>query len=396
MLLYTPMIEAHLISFFVVLLVAVFFSALFARLHLPWAVALVVGGIAVGPHGLGLFVPNETILFMGEIGLIFLMFMAGLEMRFDSFKERAGSIGFIAFINGALPFGAGFLIALLLGFSTTTAFLIGIIFISSSIAVVVPSLESNKLTGTKLGDAIIGSTMLQDIGSLILLSIFFQTSVEFTSLPLPLFYILLFGFLVFLRKALPKIESLFAKQDIFQQELRSIFLVLVGTVVVFEILGLHPIIAGFFAGLVLSDRVRTTQVKEKLRAISYGLFIPIFFVVVGTQTDLTVLQTAAGAFVGVLAIVLGSILSKFVSGWLAARTMRFTVRESALIAITSVPQLSTTLAVAFSSFALGLIDQTLVTSLVMLSIVTTLLAPLITNIFVQRFTPRSVAEETEQ
>ena len=387
------MIEAQFISFFVVLLVAVFFSALFARLHLPWAVALVVGGIVIGPHSLGLFTPNDTLLFMGEIGLVFLMFMAGLEMRFASFRERAGSISFIAFINGAIPFVVGFVIGLLLGFPMLTAFLIGIIFISSSIAVVVPSLESNKLIGTKLGDAIVGSTMIQDIASLILLSVFFQTSGDFTNLPLPVFYLLLFAFLVFLRWALPRVERFFAGNDMFQQELRSVFFVLVGTVVVFGVLGLHPIIAGFFAGLVLSDRINTLAVKEKLRAISYGLFIPIFFVVVGTQTDLGVFKTATGAVVTVLAIVLGSVVSKLVSGWVSARVMKFTKRESALIAITSVPQLSTTLAVVFSSYALGLIDETLVASLVILSIVTTLFAPLVTNFLMQRFIPHSVAKE---
>ena len=377
----------ELISFFIVLFAAVFFSALFARLHLPWAVALIVGGIIIGPHSLGLFEPSDTLLFMSQIGLIFLMFMAGLEMRFASFKERAGGVTLIGFLNGALPFVVGFLIALTFGFGTQTALLIGIIFVSSSIAVVVHSLQANLLIGTKLGDAIIGSTMLQDIASLVLLSIFFQTSGDFTTLPLPLFYILLFAFLVFLRWAIPRLETLMAKTSVFQQELRSVFVVLIGTVIVFEVLGLHPIIAGFFAGLVLSDRLNHGPLKEKLRAISYGLFIPIFFVVVGSQTDIAAFGQAQSALFLVGALVLGSILSKFVSGWLAARFVGFTNTESSLIGITSVPQLSTTLAVVFSGFALGLISAELVSALVVLSIVTTLIAPFLTTVITNRLTP---------
>jgi len=387
------MLEAHFTSFFIILLVAVFFSAVFARLHLPWAVALIVGGMVIGPHGFDFFKPNETILFLSEIGLIFLMFMAGLEVRFESFKKRASSISSIAFINGFLPFLAGLGIGLLLDLPLMTALLLGIIFISSSIAVVVPSLEANKLIGTKLGDAIVGSTMLQDIASLVLLSVFFQTSEDLSSIPLPIFYLLLLGFLVFLRKILPRIEKLFAQGGVFQQELRSVFLVLLGTVVVFELLDLHPIIAGFFAGLVLSDRVNAVKIKEKLRAISYGLFIPIFFVVIGMQSNLGVFRSATGVLVAVLVITLGSIVSKVVSGWIGARLMSFTKKEAALVAVTSVPQLSTTLAVAFSSYALGLIDEAFVTSLVILSIVTTLLAPLVTNFLLKSFTPESVEEE---
>lgn len=386
------MFDVSFLSFFIVLLAAVFFSSLFRRLHLPWAVALIIAGILIGPHATGIFTPNETISFMGEIGLVFLMFMAGLEMRFTSFQQRLGSISFVAFFNGILPFGIGFVIALAFGFSIQTALLLGVIFISSSVAVVVPSISSHKLLNTRLGNAIIGSTMLQDIASLVLLSVLFQTGAPETNLPLPLFYSLLLVFLVFLRWIIPRIETFFARQSIFQQELRSVLLVLIGTVVIFELLGLHAIIAGFFAGLVLSDSLRGGTLKEKLRVVSYGIFIPIFFIVVGAETNVRSFDSAQEILVLVSAIVLGSIISKLVSGYLAGRVSGFTPYESKLIAATSVPQLSTTLAVAFSGFSFGLITQDLLTALVILSITTTIIAPVLTQYFItQKKSPLSEA-----
>jgi len=69
--------------FFVVLFAAVFFSTVFRRLHFPWVIALILGGIIVGPHGVDILEINETISFLGQIGLVFLMFMAGLETQFS-------------------------------------------------------------------------------------------------------------------------------------------------------------------------------------------------------------------------------------------------------------------------------------------------------------------------
>jgi len=380
-------IEASFISFFLVLLVAVFFSAVFARLHLPWAVGLIFAGILIGPSVTGIFTPNETISFMGQIGLVFLVFMAGLEVRFSSLKTQIKSVSLVAFVNGSIPFLVGLSIGFTLGLPITDSLLLGIIFISSSVAVVVPSLKSNKLLDTKLGNTILGSTMLQDITSLLLLSLLFQSQAPATSLPLPLFYILLISFLFFLRKVIPYIENYFAKHGAFQQEFRSVMVVLIGTVVVFELLGLHSIIAGFFAGLVLSDRLRSGVLKEKLSAISYGLFIPIFFIVVGAGTNLSVFVSAKAALLLVSVIVLGSMLSKLISGYIGGRMAGYTNYESTLIGTTSISQLSTTLAAAFSGYALGLITIEVLNALVILSIITSVLAPMISQAVVTKKTP---------
>jgi len=375
--------ETVLFSFFIILFAGVFFSALFARLHLPWVLALIVAGIIIGPNALGIFSPNETFEFLGEVGLIFLMFMAGLETRFSSFRKGDSSVYAIGFINGAIPFIVGVAVALFFGFGFTTALLLGIIFISSSIAVVIPSLDANKILHTRLGQAIVGSTMIQDITSLILLSILLQSSISpLTGLPLPVFYVLLIAVIVGLRWIIPKLEHFFAHistadDKVFQHELHSVFVTLIGTVVVFELLGLHPIVGGFFAGLVLSDSITSSALVEKLRAISYGIFIPVFFIIIGTKTDITALVAGGDVLLLSISLILASVLSKLGSGWIAARLVGYNTSESMLIAATSIPQLSTTLAVAATGLALGILSQELTTALIMLSIVTTFISPIL-------------------
>ena len=77
----------ELLPFFLVLFTGLFFSEVFRRLHIPWVIALIIGGIIVGPFGFGWLEETATISFLGEIGLVFLMFMAGLETRLSSLRE---------------------------------------------------------------------------------------------------------------------------------------------------------------------------------------------------------------------------------------------------------------------------------------------------------------------
>lgn len=368
------------VSFFIVLLAGLLFSALFNRLHLPWVIALIASGIAIGPFGLGWFTPDNTIEFLGEIGLVFLMFMAGLETRLSSLKKYRRGVAELAILNGLIPFAAGAGIAWYFGFGAQTILLLGIIFISSSIAVVVPVLESAGLLHTRLGKTIVGGTIVEDVVSLLLLSLVLQTSQPATALPLPVFYGILVVFLIALRWLTPKLKWLarFTRRqenDLFQQELRLTFTVLLGVVVVFEVLGLHAIVAGFLAGLILSETLQSRVMEEKLRAISYGLFIPVFFVVIGAQTDLGALL-APTAWKLMTVVVVGLLGAKVISGFLAGKLAGFSARESLLAGFATTPQLSTSLAVAFTARGFGLLDDNVTAAIVVLTIVTTFLAPI--------------------
>jgi Kef-type K+ transport system membrane component KefB len=355
------------------------FALAFRRFHLPWVLSLIVAGVVIGPYGFGFAEINPTLNFISQIGLIFLMFMAGLETRFDSFKELKLEISVIALLNGLIPLAAGVTLGYLLDFSLISSLLVGIIFMSSSIAVIIPTLENLGQIHSRLGRTIVSSTIVVDVVSLVLLSMLLQTVDPVTSLPLPSFYFILSIIMVAFAFGLPKIRGMFPKRrdekDLFESEVRIIFALMIGVVVTFELLGLHPIIAGFFAGLVLSKSINSHLIIDKLRTISYGIFIPVFFVVIGMETDIGVFSESLSIVGIVLVIALTSIIAKFTSGWLAGKLIGFTQRESAIIGFSTIPQLSTTLAVVFTAVELGLLPPTLITAMVILSIVTTLVAP---------------------
>lgn len=377
--------------FFLVVFAGLFFSVVFRRIHVPWAVSLILGGILIGPHGLELVTITPTIEFIGQIGLIFLMFMAGLETNLSGFSEFKGKLLWLSFVNGAIPFIVGFGIAHWFGYSNLTALLVGIIFISSSIAIVIPSLSRFNLLHTELGQSVVMTTVIQDIASLALLSVVLQNIDPITTLPLYIFYPLTIIVFIVLRFTLPRIRTLFTfdvekGHDLFQREFRAIFLVLLGTVVSFELLGLHPIIAGFFAGFILSDSIKSKILKEKIRTISYSIFIPTFFIIIGAETNVAVFLDVGTAGLLALTIVLGSILSKLISGWIGAKSVKFSSDHALLFATSSVPQLSTTLAVAFTAMSLDIIDDKLLTALIALSVVTVVVSPTLITILEERIT----------
>jgi Kef-type K+ transport system membrane component KefB len=335
-----------LLPFFIILVAGILFSLLFARLDLPWVIAMIAAGIVIGPFGLGLFEPDTTLEFIGEVGLIFLMFMAGLETRLSSFREFGRGIVIISLLTSTIPAIGGFMIGQFFGLGLNTSLLLGIIFISSSIAVVLPSLESNGLLTTKLGRTTMASTVVNDVLSLLLLSVFLQTTQTITPIPLPLFYVGLILSLFSLRWAIPKIREIVRKHgrrgNAFEKEVRTIVVILLGTVAFFEVLGLHPITAAFFAGLILSESIENPELKEKLHALSYGVFIPVFFVIVGTQTNLGVFVQTKGALLLTIAIVFLSVATKFASGFLGAAIAGFNSIKSILVGFAMVLSVVTT------------------------------------------------------
>lgn len=379
----------ELLPFFIILFVALFFSELFNKLHLPWVIALIVGGLIIGPFGLDIFTPDATIKLLGDIGLIFLMFMAGLQTRLSTIKKMGRMVARNVFFNALIPFLVAIGIGLYFDLGYVASLLLGAIFISSSIAVVLPSMEANNLLATKLGKSIIATTVVEDILSLVFLSVLLQSIAPITSLPLPVFYTLLFGVLVSLRWALPKLRLWFFRltqkgKSLFEWELQMVIVILIGTVVFFEFLGLHAIIGGFFAGLVLAESIKSDVLIGKLRAISYGFFIPVFFVVLGAEIDLGAFFTATTTLYLTGAIVLGSVISKFGSGWIAGRLNGFTNSQSILAGASTIPQLSTTVAVAVTGAELGILPKEIITSIIVLSVVTTFLGPLIVRMIRKR------------
>jgi len=380
----------QMLPFIIVLFAGIFFSEIFARLHVPWVVALVLGGIVLGlTSNADLFTQNSLIQFFADIGLVFLMFMAGLETRFDQFRHLSKATIVLTLMNGILPFLVGLGIGFLFGFGWTTSFLIGIIFVSSSIAIIVPAMNETHLFKKPLGRTIVQGAIISDIASLLLLSFVIQTTHPLTFLPVGLYIIVLVFVIIFLKWAVPAVVNFFKRIEITGGEerdadLRLVFVILLASILLFEFLGMHPIVGGFFTGLVMSEARISGKLRTQINTLAYSLFIPIFFVVVGASLDLSVFGKVQGTLMLVLCIAVGASLVKYLSGYWAGRVSGFSKLHSQIMGAAVMPQLSTTLAVVFAGVSLGFISTPLETALVILSITSTLVAPFLISYFTNK------------
>lgn len=380
-------------TFFLILLAAMAFTQLFTRMRIPWVVALIVGGMVAGPSMLGWFETDTTLTFLANIGLIFLMFMAGLESPLSSVTGIIKKIAITSSLIGLVPALVGLGIILAFGYSFATALLIAILFMSSAVALLIPQFHKHKLFNSELGRMIVVSAVVVDIISLVLLSIYLQVTGTGFSLGTLSTYIVILGGVWAMMWAVPRLrwltlsESYAEEHDLYEKELRFIILVLIGFVVFFELAGLHAIVAAFFAGLVLAGSVKSQLIKAKLHALSYGFFVPIFFVVVGATVDLSVFRESWNTIALTFIIVGGLIASKFISGYTAGKIFGYNKIESSFIGVSVMPQLSTTLAVAFLGFGQGLLPAELLASIIAMVIITPIVAPVIS----ERLAPRLTA-----
>jgi Kef-type K+ transport system membrane component KefB len=367
-----------LLTFFVILVSGLVFSEIFKRLHLPYVTALIIAGILIGPYVLDLIQIDETVNFIGSIGIVFLMFMAGSEIKTTSFRKMKKEIFIICLFNALIPFITGFGIGWFFRYDFFTSLILGTVFVSSSIAVVIPSMETNKIIDTKVGKTIISVTVIEDICSLILLAFILQSFNQKTLIPLPVYIPTIVLLVLALKIFIPEIKKMYYSRkkgkDLFESELRFVFVVLLASILLFETIGMHAMIAGFIIGIILGNSIKD-KIEEKIRTVSYGIFIPTFFLIMGMQTDLTVFSSERSVLLTYL-IILGLITTKIVSGWIGGRLSKFSSSESLLIGISTVPQLSTTLATAFAALEFGLLNQEIITSLIILSIITTFAVPL--------------------
>ena len=267
---------------------------------IPPIVIDILAGILIGPQVLDLVSVDAPLEVFSQVGLVFLFFLAGLEIAFDATGER--HLGAVA-----AAFGASLVLAVLvaLGFDAVgivdTPVLVAIILAATSFGIVVAVLKDAGRTDSPFGQLVIAAASLADFATVILLSLFFSSSgasFENTLVLLVLFFalVVVMGLVLAgartsgaLREAIARMHRTSA-----QISVRMAFLLLAVLVFFAGRFGLEVVLGAFLGGAMVSlldrDRaVAATGLKDKLEGIGFGIFIPTFFVVSGVTLDLDAL-----------------------------------------------------------------------------------------------------------
>ncbi len=278
---------------------APFLLGLVPRLRLPSVVFEIVAGIVIGPSVLGWVELDQTIEVLSLLGLAFLLFLAGLEIDFDRLRGRLLKL---AAVGWAVSFAIAIVVALGLKAAglVETPLLVAIILCGTSLGVIIPVLKDVGELTSRFGQLVLAAASIADFGAVILLSLFFsgESGPGSTAILLGLFVALLAVTFVVIRGAERSRhieEDLLRLQDSSAQiRVRAAMVLMVAFVALAEGLGLELILGSFAAGalLALLDRDRRMthpQFREKLEAMGFGLFIPVFFVTSGIRFDLDAL-----------------------------------------------------------------------------------------------------------
>lgn len=376
-----------LIALLLILALGLVVPEFFKKFRLPFISVLILLGSVFGPYGLN-YIPQDNIIsFFGFLGMAFLMLMAGIETDLTKIRKFKYKVFIMVLLNGLIPFFAGLLITRYFNYSWPTSLIVGIVFISSSVAIIVPSLKSTHLFNKKIGQLILSAVLIADIISLVALGIFFQGVDPITKFPIPIYLFLLLFSGIFLFRIVPKIsryvlKKQFKKDEEHESKLRYIVVIIIGILAWFSYLGVHPILAAFLAGLLLSHSIhsdKTGKLYAKIHTLGYGLFVPVFFFITGMQIDLTLFRHFDISNILMISLISGLILSKFISGFLAGRLVKLTNKESLVFGSISITQLTTTLAVVYSATVLGILDNVLSTSIILLAAITTIIGPILTE-----------------
>lgn len=280
-----------------VALVAPLALGLFPRVRLPAIVLEILLGMVIGPEVLGWVSIDAPIQVVSLLGLAFLLLLAGLEVEYECFR---GGVLRLSAIGYAISFG----LALVIGFGlhagglVRSPLLIGIALSATSLGIVIPVLKDAGQVDTPFGQLVVAGASIAEIAPIVLVSLFF--SGEARGFGVKLLLLGLFGlFGLALGMAALDAErskristALVRLQDTTAEiRIRAAFLLLVVFVVLAERLGLEAILGAFVAGAILKlvDRDQTLthpHFREKLEAVGYGVFVPVFFVATGVQFDL--------------------------------------------------------------------------------------------------------------
>lgn len=363
------------------------------RFGIPIVVYEIIAGMVVGSSGLNLIEPSTILTFLAEFGFAFLMFLSGLELDYRVLNPthlatargnrwtQVLPLSVLVFLGTLiLAFGATALLAP--PGATSNPMLLGLILSTTSLGVVVPVLKERELTGTSFGQYILVASSIADFATLLLLTTLIAVLSSGLTLDLLLIPTLLLIFIMVahlslrasrgsqLQQALNSLSSATS-----QIRVRGALALMVAWVVLAEAFGVEVILGAFLAGAIAGlisgndDHVD----REKLDAIGYGFFIPIFFIMVGARFNLlAVLESTQGLLLLVWLIVVAFVV-KIVPALLLK--LRFTWRQTLGGGVLLSSRLSLIIAASAIALSMGLISETVNSEIIMLAIITVTIAP---------------------
>ena len=360
-------------------------GALSVKLGQPAVLGKLISGIVIGPAVLGWIAPSEMITQLSEIGVLLLMFIAGLETDVESLKQNRNSSIAVAVGGVIAPLFCFYLAGLIIGMEQRHALFLGLLFSATSVSISAQTLKELGQLKSRESATILGAAVLDDILVVIVLAVMMSSlTVAQVSLSLIIGKKLLFFAAITLLgwKVVPWMLRILAPLPVSEAVISAALIICFSFAYLAEFLGVAGIIGAFAAGLAISQTQFKQQVEHKIEPIAYAFFVPVFFVSIGLSVSFAGVNNQIGIIAGLTII---AILTKLVGSGIGARLTGFHNRSSLGIGAGMISRGEVALIIAAIGLEANLLEETFFTASVLVVILTTLVTPpLLKVLFAQK------------
>lgn len=380
----------YLLDLALILLSTKVFGLITRRVKLPQVVGALLAGLILGPACIGVLHQTDFIYQVSEIGVIVLMFCAGLETDVDELKKSGKASFVIALLGVIVPLLGGFAVAayfnrpgMLEPAADVSVILqnvfIGVILTATSVSISVETLKEMGKLNTKAGNAILGAAIIDDILGIVALTII--TSLADSSVNVALVFIKIIGFFIFVGVGGYLLHIIFQKwvkgyeRDLQRFVILAFVICLLFSYCAEEFFGVADITGAFFAGLIITKTTHTTYIARRFGILSYILLSPVFFANIGLQVELPSMSPMIIGFA--VALVIVAVLTKVVGCGAGAKLCKYSNKDCVRIGAGMVSRGEVALIVAAKGNAIGLISADLMGPIVIVVVITTIISPIL-------------------
>lgn len=379
---------SFLLSIALILISTKIFGLIFKKFHMPQVVGALLAGLLLGPAVLNVLQEDDFVKMVSELGVIVLMFSAGLETDIKEFKKTGKASAIIAVLGVVVPLIGGFLLTYFIippieGDTDQITFLkamfIGVILTATSVSITVETLKEMGKLNSRAGNAILGAAIIDDILGIVALTII--SSFTSTDVNMWIVFAKILGFFVFsLGVGFLCYKAFSLYMDRYKKDYRRFVILaftfcLVMSWVSEEVFGVADITGAYIAGLIMSNTSKREYLETRFNTLSYMLLSPIFFASIGLKVQLPEMSATIIIFAVLLAII--AILTKMIGCGLGAKICGFDTKECLQIGAGMISRGEVALIVANKGSEIGLMNDDLFAPIVIVVVVTTIIAPVI-------------------
>ncbi len=369
-----------ILTFGIILLITLLVPILFQRMKLPGIVGLLIAGSVVGQNGFGFIEAAGVIDVLGKVGLLYLMFLAGLEISLDQLVRERSRIAVFGSLTFLIPQLVGTAVFLALGYGWMAAILIASMFASHT-PVGYPIITRLGLTREPSVSTAIGGTILTDTAALLVLAVVARTVEGNMGVSFWLTFIGLFiVYVIAVFWLLPRISLQFFRSV--GEVGRFTYVYVIGmmliTAWVAQEIGIEAIVGAFFAGLAFNRLLSNKgPLKNRVEFFGDAFFIPLFLIYVGMLVDFKVLLSSTEMWIVMGAMVATVVVTKWLAAFISGRILKFNSDQSWVIFGLTNTQAAATLAAVFVGLQLGVFGTEILNGAIMMILVTCIIGPIV-------------------